>query len=273
MKRLLVTGGAGILGRALAERGLPGWQIRSLARSHPAGFPEGIEQVDGDLCDSARVAQAVAGCDAILHLACRYADDIGFEDTLEVNYRATLGLMEAARAAGIGHVVFASSNHVQGFHPRAAGPLPETAPLRPDGWYAISKIWGEAVMAFYGDAHGMTTTSLRIGSACAQVMDERQFHMWLGFDDFAQLVRLAIGRSGPGHLVLNAVGACEGAFFDTAAAQALGYRPAQNPRDHLADPAIPQIAPGADIFGQSLGGGFARANFRADLAAWKGDRA
>lgn len=269
MKRLLVTGGAGILGRALAERGLPGWQIRSLSRSHPADYPAPVERIDGDLCDRDTVACAVADCDAVLHLACRYANDITFAETLDVNYHGTLGLMEAARTAGVKTVVFASSNHVQGFHPRSAAPLSETDPVRPDGWYAVSKVWGEAVMALYADAHGMTTTSLRIGSSCAQVMDERQFHMWLGFDDFAQLVRLSIERQGPGHAVLNAVGACEGAFFDTAAARALGFRPRQNPRDHLSDPAIPGAAPGRDIFGRSIGGGFARDNFKADLAAWE----
>lgn len=272
MKRLLVTGGAGILGRALAERGLPGWQIRSLSRSHPADYPAHAERINGDLCDRDTVARAVTGCDAVLHLACRYANDITFAETLDVNYHGTQGLMEAALAAGVKNIVFASSNHVQGFHPRSAVPLSEADPVRPDGWYAVSKVWGEAVMALYADAHGMTTTSLRIGSSCAQVTDERQFHMWLGFDDFAQLVQHSIERQGPGHVVLNAVGDCEGAFFDNAAARALGYRPHQNPRDHLSDPAIPDTAPGRDIFGRSIGGGFARDNFKADLAVWEQKR-
>ncbi|RDW14735.1 NAD-dependent epimerase/dehydratase family protein [Paracoccus thiocyanatus] len=269
MRRLLVTGGAGILGRALAERGIAGWRLRSLARSHPADYPADAETVEGDLCDPQAVRRAVAGCDAVLHLACRYADDIGFAETLAVNYHATLDLMEAAAEAGIRNVVFASSNHVQGFFPRSAAPLSETAQVRPDGWYGVSKIWGEAVMALYADTRGMTTTSLRIGSSCAQVMDERQFHMWLGFDDFAQLVRLSIERQGPGHAVLNAVGDCEGAFFDNSRAKAMGYAPRQNPRDHLSDPSIPGAAPQGGIFGRSLGGGFARANFKADLELWE----
>lgn len=269
MKKLLVTGGAGILGRALAERGIEGWQLRSLALTHPADYPAHVQQVNGDVCDPAAVRRAIADCDAVLHLACRYADEIGFEETLDVNYRATLGLIEAAAQAGISHVVFASSNHVQGLHPRSAAPLGETDAMRPDGWYAVSKIWGEAVMTLYADTRGMTTTSLRIGSSCAQVMDERQFHMWLGFDDFVQLVRLSIERQGPGHAVLNAVGDCKGAFFDNSRAKAMGYAPRQNPQDHLSDPAIPTTAPSNDIFGRSLGGSFARANFKADLDQWE----
>ncbi|MFG6082611.1 NAD-dependent epimerase/dehydratase family protein [Paracoccus litorisediminis] len=269
MKKLLVTGGAGILGRALAERGIKGWHLRSLALSHPPDYPAQVERNDGDICDPDALRRAVAGCDAVLHLACRYADAIGFEETLDVNYRATLDLMEASVQAGVSHVVFASSNHVQGFHPRRNAPLSEGDALRPDGWYAVSKIWGEAVMALYADARGMTTTSLRIGSSCAKVMDERQFHMWLGFDDFVELVRIAIERPGPGHVALNAVGDCEGAFFDNSRAKALGYAPRQNPRAHLADPAVPDTAPAPDIFGRSLGGAFARANFRADLDIWE----
>lgn len=266
MKTLLVTGGAGLLGQALLPRLSGEWHLRSLSRQPAPGYPETVE---GSIEDADTVARAMQGVDAVLHLACRYANDISFEQTLDTNYRGTLLLMEAARSRGVGHVVFASSNHVHGFHPRSHAPLSDEASPRPDGWYAISKIWGEAVMAHYADAFGMITTSLRIGSCCPQVTDERQGHMWLGFDDCAQLVRIALARRDAGHRVWQAVSDCPQPFFDAVGAKAAGYVPAERPEDNEARPGVMAEAPTGGIFGRAIGGGFAVANFKADLDRWE----
>lgn len=266
MTKILITGGTGTLGQALAQRLRPEFTLRSLARSTAENYDEAA---CGSIDDPAAVAEAVAGCDAIIHLACAYKTEISFEETLDVNYRGTILLMEEARKQGVAHVIFASSNHGWGFYPRSAAPLPETAPPRPDGWYGISKIWGEAVMAFYADAYGMSTTSLRIGSCFADVADERQTHMWLSFDDLEQLIRLSLARKGPGHRALNATGACQEPFFDISQAQEMGFSPKDRPEDHYRSPEIAQQSPPKGIFGRAMGGGFVAANFKADIDAWE----
>lgn len=266
MKKLLVTGGSGLLGQALAKRLRPDYRLRSLSLVAADNYDE--TRV-GSVSDPAAVVDAVAGCDAIIHLAWVHSPDVSFEETLEVNYRGTVLLMEEAHRQGVSHVVFASSNHGWGFHPRSAAPLPPTAAPRPDGWYGISKIWGEAVMAFFADACGMTTTSLRIGSCFDDVTDERQTHMWLSFDDLEQLVRLSLARSGPGHLALNAIGECDAPFFDTSQAKAMGFVPKDRALENLRSPEIAGQAPPDGIFGRAMGGSFAAANFRADIAAWE----
>ncbi len=266
MQRILVTGGAGLLGQVIATHMSEEAELRALARREAPGYHATFL---GSIEDPELVARAVEGTDAIVHLACRYADDVSFEETLDVNYRGTITLMDAAVAAGVRNVIFASSNHGWGFHPRSAAPLADSAPPRPDGWYGISKIWGEAVMAYYADAHGLVATSLRIGSCFAEVVDERQGHMWLGFGDFIQLLRIALARTDIGHRALHAVSDCPAPFFSNAEAKSLGFAPQQAPGDHLAAPDVMSAAPANDIFGRAIGGSFARANFKAQLNAWE----
>lgn len=266
-RRVLITGAAGLVGRGIRPFLRPEFALRLTDRA-PAGATGGEEEVQGDLADPAFVRDMVAGCDAVVHLAASHGETIAFPATLAVNYSATCNLMEAAAANGIRQVVFASSNHGWGFYPRHATPLPTEAPPRPDGWYGVSKIWGEAVMALYGDAHGMATTSLRIGNCGADVPDERRRHMWISFRDLAALTALALRRADAGHRAIFATADCARPFFDNSAAAALGFVTRDRPEDHLADPSLATAAPAPGIFGLSVGGGYAEANFRADLKEW-----
>lgn len=268
MRRLLVTGAAGGLGHGLRPHLRTQWRLR-LTDIVPVGplEPED-EAVTGDLSDPAFAARAVADCDAVLHLAAVHGLSIPFDQTLAVNYHGLLHLMEAAVAAGVGRVVFASSNHGWGFYPRAAAPLPETAAPRPDGWYAVSKIWGEAVMALFADVHGMTNTSLRIGNCGPTVPDERRSHLWISFRDLAALIDLALVRPGPGHRAVFACADCDAPFFDGAGARAMGFRPLDRPSDHLAHPGVSAEPAASGVEGQAIGGAFAAANFRGDPDTW-----
>ncbi|MCU0905871.1 MAG: NAD(P)-dependent oxidoreductase [Rhodobacteraceae bacterium] len=269
MSRLLVTGAAGGLGRGLRPHLRRHWRLRLTDVVPPGPIDPQDEVVTGDLCDPAIAARAVAGCDAVLHLAAVHGLTITFSETLDVNYTGTLHLMDAAVAAGVRRVVFASSNHGWGFHPRANAPLPDDAPPRPDGWYAVSKLWGEAVMALYADMHGMTNTSLRIGYCGADVPDERRRQMWLSFRDLAALVTLSLTRPGPGHAAFFAAADCNAPAFAGETARRLGFVPQDRPDDHLAHPGIAAEPPPPGLAGEAMGGAFAAANFRADPEAWR----
>jgi uronate dehydrogenase len=272
MKRLLITGAKGIVGTGVRAPLAEAFRLRLAVRS-AAGLNLGPHEiVEGDISEAEMLDRAVAGCDAILHLAASYALSIPLEGTLDVNYRGLARLMDAAVRHGVRNVVFASSNHGWGFYPRAQAPLADTAPPRPDGFYGISKIFGEAVMAYYADAHGMATTSLRIGNCGPDVPDERCRHMWISFRDLAALVQLAVEREDTGHRAVFATADCATPFFDNASAKAMGFVTRDHPDDHLRDPAVADAAPAAGIAGLSLGGGFPAANFRADLEEWRNRR-
>ena len=268
-KRLLITGAAGLLGTALAERLAHSW-VLTLFDLNPAKVQGNDSRViTGDMGNPLEVAAAVKGADAILHLACRHGETISFEETLDPNYRGTIALMESAVANGIKNVVFTSSNHGWGLYPRTATPLAPDAPPRPDGWYGVNKIWTEAVLSFYADKHGLAATSLRIGNCGVAVRDERQTHMWISFDDLAQLVQLALARQDVGHVGAFATSDCDAPFFNNSKAKALGFAPKDRPENNLADPAIANQVAGTDLFGRVVGGAYAVANFKANIDAWE----
>jgi len=270
MKTILVTGATGSLGSALRHHLNPDHRLRLFARTAAPNPTPNETVLTGDMGDRDAVEEAVRGVDAILHLACRHGETVSFEDTLDANYRGTVFLMEAALRHGVRNVVYASSNHGWGLYPRSHAPLSDTAPPRPDGWYGISKIWTEAVLAFYGEAHGITATSLRIGNCSAEVADERRTHMWISFRDLAQLVRLSLARTDPGHRAVFATADCAAPFFDNSGAKALGFVTTDRPEDHLSDPSIAGLAPEGSVFGLAMGGSYAATNFKADIARLEG---
>ncbi len=258
MTKLLITGAAGLVGSALRPLLRSSFDLVLLDTADFGPLADNEQPYRASITDVASVDAAVRGVDAVLHLAAVHADAIGFEQTLDVNYRGMIVLLDAVARHGVGQVIFASSNHGWGFYQVADTPVGDTMPPRPDGWYGISKLWGEAVLAFYAEAHGFNGTSLRIGNASAEVADRRRLHMWLSFEDLARLVAAVLDRPQPGHRAFFCNSNGPEPFFSDAGLDALGFRPARDPRDHLADPAIatgPALPPDTDI-----GGSFAAAN-------------
>src|SRR4051812_3175164 len=110
--RVLVTGGSGFIGSHVGDAPLPARpqpRIYDLRRSpHHADVP----CVVGDLCDLDRLQSALDGCDAVLHLAAAADVNEVLAEPVEAerrNARGTLHLLEAARQAGVGRVVYAST--------------------------------------------------------------------------------------------------------------------------------------------------------------------
>lgn len=148
---VLVTGASGFLGRAVCEawRGR-GRYIRAFARAGGGPLPAVDDVVPlADPFDTAVLARAMAGVDTVVHLAARAHQlaDRAAEPLAEyrrVNVEWTRAVAEAARAAGVRRLVFASS--VKAVGERTDTPWTEAVTPRPVDPYGVSKLEAESLL-------------------------------------------------------------------------------------------------------------------------------
>lgn len=166
--RVLVTGGAGFIGSHLTERLLAeGEQVRvldNLSTGKRANLPShpDLEFVQGDIRATGDVLAAVAGCDAIVHLAAVASVQASIDDpvgTHASNFVGTLNLLEAARTLGVQRFLYASSAAVYG--DTAELPVREDAVLKPLSPYAADKLASEHYLFFYAHKYGLLATAFR----------------------------------------------------------------------------------------------------------------
>lgn len=178
--RVLITGGSGFVGVALAEALLgAGTPVVVFDRSPPPapirrhldGLPGGYRVVEGDVREAAAVAATLAE-HRITHLVHAAVITAGAERELsdartvaEVNFLGTLAALEAARGGRLARMVYVSSGSVYGKNAFGERPLDEatTIPL-PDSLYAITKYAAERVCLRFGERTGMDVRAARVGT-------------------------------------------------------------------------------------------------------------
>ena len=128
------------------------------------------------------------------------------------------------RAAGSQRIVFARSKHVTGFY-RQDEVISPRDPLRPDGFYGLSKCCGETLAQLYWDRHGTETVSLRIGSACAAPKERRMRATWMSFDDTERLIVAALTSPVVRHSIIYGLSDHSNTGWDNTPARHIGYRP------------------------------------------------
>ena len=232
--KLTLTGAGGSLGKVLRPRLLArGARLTSSGHSLPIPVSPQERVLAGDLRDDSVVDAALAGADAVIHLAGNSVE-APLEQIIQNNLVALQRLYEGARRHGVKRVVFASSNHTIGMY-KAGQRLKLSDPVRPDGNYGLSKVWGEAMGQLYFDKFGIETVSLRIGSAEERPTEPRHLSTWLGYDDLEDLVWRAVTVPKVGCLTVWGVSANTRSWWDNAPAAALGYKPQQNAEDYAAE--------------------------------------
>ncbi|WP_227355384.1 NAD-dependent epimerase/dehydratase family protein [Haladaptatus salinisoli] len=253
MTRIAVTGAAGNVGRqSLAA--LEGYDVTPVTHSEH-------EDIDGEVCDVTdydALSDALSGHDVVVHLAANPSPEADWRSTVDVNVEGTRNVYEAARERGIDRVVFASSNHAMGMYNADdpaetetmvtgdAHPVYPDDPPRPDSYYGVSKVTGEALGNYYADRHGIEVVNLRIGwllseDALREEQDESPEHarfaraMWLSPRDCRDVIRAASTASLPERVVtVHAVSRNDDRFLSILETErALGYRPRDNASEVL----------------------------------------
>ncbi|MEO8249196.1 MAG: NAD(P)-dependent oxidoreductase, partial [Burkholderiales bacterium] len=200
-KRLLLTGAAGHLGGELRPRLKAYCDTLRLAHRRAMGDAgPGEEIAIADMADATAVHEMVAGVDVIVHLG-GVSTEQPWQPILAGNIVGMVNLYEAARKHGVKRIVFASSNHVTGFY-RQDEVISPRDPVRPDGFYGLSKAFGENLAQLYWDRWQIETVSLRIGSSYAEPKDRRMLATWMSFDDCERLIVAALTAPVVGHSII-----------------------------------------------------------------------
>lgn len=254
-KRILLTGAAGRVGRLVRPLLQQKYALRLCDLAPLAATADDDEIRSGDLAEPTVAARAVEGVEGVVHLAGLVAPAISFEDSLAPNYRAVLNLLEACRQTGVRRFVFASSHHVVGLH--SLERLSADAPPAPDGFYGLSKAFGEAACALYARRFAIRTLIVRIGNADPAVPDGRRERLWVSGRDLVQLISIGLEHEALECEIVYGTSLCPDPLFPNNAARRLGYLPMDHAAEHHAANYRPLSAMGVADGTAHIGGPFA----------------
>lgn len=171
MNSVLITGGAGFIGRWLAKRYIEAGYMIWIVDNLSVGSTENLRELEGhfrlvqaDIRDTERLVQTMrqGDCKVVYHLAALhyipYCEAHPCE-TFEVNVQGTLSVLEAMRIANVKRLIFASSGAL---YAPLNTPLSEESPLEPQDVYSLSKLHGEITIAYYQKRFGFQPTIVRL---------------------------------------------------------------------------------------------------------------
>ena len=241
---VLLTGAGGAVGEAILGGTGDRYDWRLLFHSPPAESPD-HEYLVGDVVDEETVREAVAGVDAVIHLAGDPRPSAPWKSVLSNNIDGTQKMYEAAVEAGVDRFVYASSNHAVGSYEadertpemyRAGDPfrLDGTELPRPGNLYGVSKAAGEVLGRYYHDAYGISVLNVRIGNLTEDhppVDYERGQAMWLSYRDCAHLHERALEADYDYGIVYGISDNDRKYYSLEPARELIGYEPRDNSAD------------------------------------------
>jgi UDP-glucose 4-epimerase len=232
-RRVLVTGGAGFVGATLVRRLVGGGHTVRVFDNYSTGdasFLAGVdaELVKGDIRDAAALDDALAGMDAVIHLAAAGSVVMSVQDPVtnfDVNVVGTFQVLDAARRAGVERTVQASTGGA--LIGDATPPVSELSLPKPISPYGASKLAGEGYAYAFAKAYGLRTVAMRFANVYGPWSARKQGAVTLFFraihageplviygdgsssrdyayvDDIARALELALERDVPGGTVLH----------------------------------------------------------------------
>lgn len=184
MKKIIVTGGTGKAGRAtIAELVQHGYDVRNVDRAGES-LPGDPSFLVADLSDYGQTVDAMAGYDAVVHLAAIPAPDMYTDEvTFRNNMMSTYNVFQAAVTLGMERVVWASSETVLGLpfddeKPDYA-PIDENQTPYPESAYSLSKLLSEEMAQQFNRRHGIPFIGLRISN----IMEEHDYEKFPSYWD------------------------------------------------------------------------------------------
>jgi nucleoside-diphosphate-sugar epimerase len=205
LQRLLITGSSGLVGGVLWH-GLAGsFELYGLDLDVPE---PPSNRFRADITDAGQVEAVfdrIPELAYVVHLAGDPRVDADWDSALRANIGGTNNVYAAAQRHGVKRIVYASSNHTtgayEGFPPslhmkeQVDHLISSRDPVRPDGFYGVSKIAGEAIARMYFELYGLQSVCLRIGTVNGRNDSRgnpREQCTWLSYRDLIHLVERSL---------------------------------------------------------------------------------
>ncbi|QHS16784.1 NAD-dependent glucose-6-phosphate dehydrogenase Azf [Halopenitus persicus] len=248
---VLLTGAGGRVGQAIL-RGIGDdhdWRLLDREPLAADRIPDGVDADDlyvADVTDMDALREAMAGVEAVVHLAGDPRTDASWESVLRNNIDGTRAVFEAAVDAGVDRVAYASSNHAVGHYEtdeRTPGlyrtdddyRLDGTEFPRPSNLYGVSKATGELLGRYYHDEYGIDVVCVRIGNLTRSHPPreyERGQAMWLSHRDCAHLFDRCL-RADYGFEIVYGISDNDRKYYSIERArEVLGYEPRDNSAEY-----------------------------------------
>jgi UDP-glucose 4-epimerase len=172
MKKALVTGGAGFIGSHLVDKLLEEGHSVVVLDNFSTGRPENLKHqenngnlkiIKADISDLDFIKPYFKGIDHVFHLGAladivpSIVNPLGYYRS---NVDGTFSIAEASRIQGVKKIVYAASSSCYGIPD--SFPTPETAQMRPQYPYALTKLLGEQLVLHWGQVYKIPVLSLRL---------------------------------------------------------------------------------------------------------------
>ncbi|MGY2293180.1 NAD-dependent epimerase/dehydratase family protein [Pseudomonas sp. SDO528_S397] len=226
---LLLTGACGRIGKTFFEASKDRYRFTLTDRVAPAFALDGHRFVQADLNDKDALVTLLEGIDVVVHLSGIPHASAAFDELLPNNILATTYLFEAAVAAGVKRLVFASSAQTIEGYPVDRQITPGM-PVMPANLYGVSKCYGEALCGYYAAKTPLSTIALRIGAfefpEAPDLNNARDLSAWLSPRDAVQLLQRSVEAEGVKHLIAHGISNNRFKRLDLSeTTRVLGYQP------------------------------------------------
>lgn len=251
MAVVVITGAAGVIGRTVAPLLARNHDLRLVDLARPAsGEAADVGSwFECSIRDAAAMASVLRGADALIHLA-GISTEAPWEDLLAANIDGTRIVLESAHRAGVRRVLLASSIHAGGYLTEGSA---DSAAVRPDTYYGVSKAAMEALGALYADRFSMAIVSARLCTFGTQPTPDRTVGAWLSVGDTARLFEAAISLDAPGHHIVWGVSDNAPGWFPLEPGRAIGFEPRDDAKRWLQENTGETPAnPASDFLGGSF---------------------
>ena len=237
--RILITGARGRIGRFLVPALVDaGFEVTAVDTVTSPDADPGAHHVVADITHRETIQHLLAGHDALIHLAAHPTAQT-WGEIEAANIRGAVSALEAAGENGLGKLIFTSSIHVCGYA-HVEDRFDQNTPLRPDGPYGVSKVFGEAVARHVHERFGTSVFVLRVGTCRPRPLTMRERTTWISPADFVRLVLACLEPAASGYRMLWAFSTNRNANIDRSDWATIGYRPCDDADDYLSELSDPE---------------------------------